>query len=239
MLTNNEIAQYSRQLMLPEIGRAGQEKLKAARVLVVGAGGLGCAVLPVLAAAGIGTIGVIDFDTVEQHNLQRQLQFTSADVGRPKVLVAKERLTMINPFVQVDAMNARFEPFNAEQISGRYDLVVDCSDNMETRYVVNDCCVALGKCYVSGSIYRFQGQLSVFNYNGGPTLRCVFPESINQPDCSEGGVINTLPGVIGMMQANEVIKIITKAGTVCSGKILLVDLLTNLFMEVEIGKRMK
>ena len=239
MLTRTETEQYSRHLLLPEIGKAGQERIAAARVLVAGAGGLGCAVLQYLAAAGTGTIGVVDFDHVELHNLPRQLLYTPGDIGKPKATAAKQHLAVLNPRVQVNAMYCRLQLQNAEEMIRGYDFVIDCSDNLETRYLINDACVALGKPFVSGAIYRFQGQLSVFNYQHGPTYRCAFPAeetTVTPASCSFAGVLNTLAGIVGVMQANEALKIITGAGEVCSGKLLLLDLLKNSFPEIQVAR---
>lgn len=229
MLTPSEQRRYNRHLILPEIGITGQEKLKAARVLVVGAGGLGCPVLQYLTAAGVGTIGIADFDVVSVSNLQRQILYGTADVGQPKAEVARQRLSQLNPYVDFKVHRERLGPQNIWEILPRYDLVVDGTDNFPTRYLLNDACVLEDKPLVSGAIFKFEGQVSVFNYRGGPTYRCLFPAPPSPgevPNCSQVGVIGVLPGIIGSLQANEVIKIITQTGEVLAGKLLLLDTLT-------------
>jgi len=243
MFNKEEIIYYSKQLLLPEIGKSGQEKLKNARVLVVGAGGLGCPVLLYLAAAGIGTIGIVDYDQVDQTNLQRQIIYSMDDIGRNKAVVATEKIKSTNPYIHVETINQKLEVINAFDLIGSYDIVVDCSDNIETRYLINDACVLNEKPFVYGGIYKFEGQVAVFNFKSsgyeGPTYRCAFPEP--HPDesllnCAQTGVIGTVPGIIGILQANEVIKLITGIGSVCSGRILLVNMLTLQFSEIKIGR---
>lgn len=244
MLTEKEIARYSRHLLLSEIGREGQEKLKNSRVLVIGAGGLGCPVLMYLAAAGIGKIGIVDFDRVDETNLQRQVLFDTKDVGKQKALVAKDKLVIQNPHVEVSDINIKLSTTNALDLFSAYDIIVDGTDNFSTRYLVNDACVLLGKTLVSGSIFKFQGQLSVFNYKDktgsiGPTYRCLFPSpppAGSTPSCSEIGVIGVLPGIIGTLMANETIKIITGIGEILSGKILLFDSLGMNFQTIRIER---
>jgi sulfur-carrier protein adenylyltransferase/sulfurtransferase len=229
MLTPSEQRRYNRHLILPEIGMTGQEKLKAARVLVVGAGGLGCPVLQYLTAAGVGTIGIADFDVVSESNLQRQILYGTADVGQPKAEVARQRLSQLNPFVSFQVHRERLTAQNVREILAAYDLVVDGTDNFPTRYLLNDACVLTDKPLVSGAIFKFEGQVSVFNYQGGPTYRCLFPTPPSPgevPNCSQVGVMGVLPGIIGSLQANEVIKIITQTGEVLTGKLLLLDTLT-------------
>ncbi|MEX6690560.1 HesA/MoeB/ThiF family protein [Danxiaibacter flavus] len=229
MLSQKEQARYQRQLILPEIGVPGQLKLQAAKVLVIGAGGLGCPVLQYLAAAGVGTLGIVDGDVVEESNLQRQILYTSADVSKPKAVVAKARIEQLNPFVTIEAHTVFISSDNALEIIKPYDIVVDGSDNFATRYMVNDACVMLNKPLVFGSIYKFEGQVAVFNYNDGPTYRCLFPEAPNVdevPNCATIGVVASLPGIIGTIQANEVIKIITQHGEVLSGKLWVMDVAT-------------
>ncbi len=226
MLSEKEQLRYQRQLILPEIGTAGQLKLQAAKVLVIGAGGLGCPVLKYIAAAGVGTIGIVDGDVVEESNLQRQILYTSADIGKPKAIVAKERIEQLNPFVTIEAHTVLINAENAQEIIKPYDVVVDGTDNFATRYLVNDACVMLSKPLIFGSIYKFEGQVSVFNYNDGPTYRCLFPEppgADEAPNCAAIGVVASLPGIIGTVQANEVIKIITQYGEVLSGKLWVID----------------
>jgi len=226
MLSQREHVRYQRQLILPEIGEAGQLKLRSAKVLVIGAGGLGCPALQYMAAAGVGTIGIADGDTVDESNLQRQILYSSSDVGKQKALVAKERIQQLNPFIKVEAYVDYIDVENALEIIKAYDVVVDGSDNFATRYLINDACVMLNKPLVFGSIFKFEGQVSVFNYNDGPTYRCLFPEppgSEESPDCATIGVIASLPGIIGTLQANETIKIITQHGDVLSGRLLTLD----------------
>ncbi len=228
IFTNNEIKRYNRHIILSEIGLEGQQKLKQAKVLVIGAGGLGCPVLQYLTAAGVGTIGICDFDVVDESNLQRQILYGTADIGKSKALQAAEKLSNLNPYVQFKVYNKMLAKENAIEIFNEYDIVVDGSDNFPTRFLINDACVVLKKPYVFGAIYKFEGQVTVFNYNGGPTYHCLFPE---QPDssetlsCSTVGVIGVLPGIIGTYQACEVIKIITGIGRVLSGKLLIIDAL--------------
>ncbi|MES2519387.1 MAG: molybdopterin-synthase adenylyltransferase MoeB [Bacteroidota bacterium] len=220
---------YNRQIILPEIGVEGQQKLIDARVLVIGAGGLGCPILQYLVAAGVGNIGIVDADVVSISNLQRQILYTVSDVGKQKVLVAKAHLLAQNPDVNIDIYPVMLHSSNALELFKNYDFVIDGSDNFATRYLVNDACVILKKAFVSGSIFKFEGQISVFNYQNGPTYRCLYPEpptAGSVPNCSEIGVIGTLAGIIGTMQAAEAIKIITEAGEVLSGKLLLFDMLT-------------
>lgn len=244
MLTEKEIVRYSRHLLLSEIGTEGQEKLKKARVLVVGAGGLGCPVLLYLTAAGVGTIGIVDDDSVDETNLQRQVLFNTEDVGHKKADVAKKKLQLQNPNVNLVSYLSCLTTANALEIFSDYDIIVDGTDNFSTRYMVNDACVLLGKTLVSGSIFKFQGQVSVFNFqnrNGelGPTYRCLFPSPPlpeSTPSCSEVGVIGVLPGIIGTFMANEVIKISTHIGEILFGKILLFDALTMSFQTVEVKR---
>ncbi len=229
MLTPDELRHYQRHLSLPEFGPAAQERLKAGSVLVVGAGGLGCPALQYLAAAGVGRIGICDFDRVEASNLQRQVLFGYSQLDRPKAEAAAERLADLNPHVEIRPHVARFSPENAERLLAEYDLVLDGTDNFPTRYLVNDACVKFGKPLAFGSIFKFEGQITVFNYQDGPTYRCLFPKSPNPkdvPNCAEIGVIGVLPGIIGSLQANEAIKILSGVGEVLSGKLLLFDALT-------------
>ena len=244
MLSRNEITQYNKHLLLPEIGMKGQEKIKSSRVLVVGAGGLGCPVLQFLSAAGVGVIGIVDSDRVEAHNLPRQILYSAADIGQSKAITAAEKIKLLNPFNSIRSFDFRLDAGNARSVICDFDIVVDCSDNPETRYLINDTCVLLGKPCVYGGIYKFEGQVSVFNFrekNGsfGPDYRCFFPEpdiSSEPVNCALNGVINTLPGIIGTLQANEVLKIITGAGEVCSGKMLVMNLLKNSFSIIEFSR---
>jgi adenylyltransferase/sulfurtransferase len=229
MLTNAELRRYQRHLTLPGFGRAAQERLKAGKVLVVGAGGLGCPALLYLAAAGVGRIVVVDSDSVEASNLQRQVLYAEEDVGRPKAEVAAQRLRAQNSFIEVVAVCERLRRENALQLVRASDLVIDGSDNFATRYLVNDACVMTDRPFVYGAIQGFDGQLSVFNWRGGPTYRCLFPSppSAEQaPSCAEAGVLGVLPGVVGTWQAGEAIKILSGVGEPLSGKLLLWNALT-------------
>ncbi|GGF01194.1 HesA/MoeB/ThiF family protein [Hymenobacter cavernae] len=229
-MTTAELRRYDRHIRLPEIGLEGQHKLKAARVLVVGCGGLGCPVLQYLAAAGVGNLGLLDFDTVDETNLQRQVLYTTADVGRSKAEVAAEKLRAQNSLISVQSHLTRITAANARTLLADYDIVVDCSDNFATRYLLNDACVLLGKPLVFGAIFKFEGQVTVFNYQGGPTYRCLFPEPPDEsPNCSEIGVLGVLPGIVGTLQANEVVKLITGVGEVLSGRLLILDALQLAF----------
>lgn len=235
MLSPAEKQRYQKHLLLPEIGAEGQLKLKNARVLVVGAGGLGCPVLLYLAAAGVGKIGIVDGDTVDESNLQRQVLYEADDVHRPKATTAATRLRRLNDLIEYKVFSTHLVPENASGIVEGYDIVVDCTDNFTVRYLINDICVTQGKPFVYGAIHRFEGQVSVFNYKDaagvpGPTYRCLFPKppsGLEVPNCAEVGVVGILPGLIGMMQATEVVKMLTGIGTVLSGELLLVDLLEN------------
>ncbi|KAA5540330.1 HesA/MoeB/ThiF family protein [Adhaeribacter rhizoryzae] len=230
MLESEELKRYNRHLLLPEIGFAGQEKLKAAKVLVIGAGGLGCPVLQYLAAAGVGTIGIVDDDVVDFSNLQRQILFATVDVGRKKAEVSAEKLKALNSFVTVQVYPERLNSENAAELFRPYDLIVDGSDNFPTRYLVNDTCVALNKPLVFGSVFKFDGQVAVFNYQNGPTYRCLYPTpptADESPNCSDIGVLGVLPGLIGLYMANEVMKLVCGIGTPLSGKLLLLDALEN------------
>jgi molybdopterin/thiamine biosynthesis adenylyltransferase/rhodanese-related sulfurtransferase len=232
VMSNEELNRYNRQIILPEIGLGGQVKLKQAKVLVVGAGGLGCPVLLYLCAAGVGNIGVVDGDMVDESNLQRQVLYCSDDIGKNKAGVAKGKLLKQNPHIHLTAHCMELTTQNAASLISDYDIVVDGSDNFPTRYLLNDACVYLNKPFVFGSIYKFQGQVSVFNFMGGPTYRCLYsnpPGEDESPNCSETGVIGTLPGIIGTLQANEVIKIITGAGETLSGKLLVFNSLNMHF----------
>ena len=206
-----EFLRYNRQMMLPEIGDSGQEKLKKAKVLVIGAGGLGCPILQYLAPAGVGTIGIVDFDKVEIHNLHRQILYTENQVGQAKSTTAKSVLENLNPLIDIIAFEEKLTAENALRIIQNFDVVVDGCDNFATRYLVNDTCVALGKTLVYGSILKYEGQLAVFNYKGSKNLRDLFPEPPNPedvPNCNLNGVMGTLPGIIGTMMAHETLKLI-------------------------------
>jgi molybdopterin/thiamine biosynthesis adenylyltransferase/rhodanese-related sulfurtransferase/molybdopterin converting factor small subunit len=227
-LTHDEITRYSRHLIMPEVGVDGQRRLKAARVLCVGAGGLGSPAALYLTAAGVGTLGLVDFDTVDVSNLQRQILYGSSDVGRNKLTAARERLTGLNPMVRVVPHEMQLTSANALEIFRQYDVIVDGADNFPTRYLVNDACVLLGKPNAYGSIFRFDGQASVFATKNGPCYRCLYPEPPPPglvPSCAEGGVLGVLPGLIGTIQATEAIKLILGVGDTLAGRLLLLDAL--------------
>jgi len=234
-----ELRRYSRHLVLPEVGIDGQRRLKAARVLVVGAGGLGSPLGLYLAAAGVGTLGLVDFDRVDVSNLHRQVLFGDPDVGRPKVEAAVERLRGINPHIELVPHAIRLDASNALELFAGYDLVVDGSDNFPTRYLVNDACVLAGKPDVYGSVFRFEGQVSVFRGAEGPCYRCLFPEPPPPglvPSCAEGGVLGVLPGIVGALQANEAIKLVLGAGEPLVGRLVLFDALRLRFRELALRK---
>ena len=238
-LSQDEIRRYSRHLVMPEVGREGQERLKAARALVVGAGGLGSPVAMYLAAAGIGKLGLVEFDRVEESNLQRQVLFGQSDIGRPKLEVAAERLLEINPLIDVATHPMRVESANAMTLLADYDLVVDGSDNFPTRYLINDACVLSGIPDVFGSIFRFEGQISVFWGAQGPCYRCLFPEPPPPglvPSCAEGGVLGVLPGIIGSLQASEAIKFLLGVGESLVGRLVIFDALSLRFRELRLKK---
>lgn len=236
-LTKQEYERYSRHLILPEVGLEGQKRLKAARVLCIGTGGLGSPLLLYLAAAGIGRIGIVDFDLVDHSNLQRQVIHGTSWVGKPKIESAKHRILEINPYCQIDLYETRLSSENALEILEPYDIVIDGTDNFPTRYLVNDACVLLGKPNVYGSIYRFEGQATVFNYEGGPNYRDLYPEPPPPglvPSCAEGGVLGVLCGIIGTIQATEAIKIILGQGTTLNGRLLLFNALEMKFRELKL-----
>ncbi|HEV7765152.1 MAG TPA: molybdopterin-synthase adenylyltransferase MoeB [Thermoanaerobaculia bacterium] len=231
---------YARQITLPEIGEAGQEKLRQASVLIVGAGGLGSPAALYLAAAGVGTLGLVDFDRVDETNLHRQVLYGTSSIGRPKLEAARDRLYDLNPDVRVLTHNARLTSENALDIMGGYDVILDGTDNFATRYLVNDACVILGKPNIYGSVFRFDGQVSVFATKDGPCYRCLYPEPPPPglvPSCAEGGVLGILPGVIGSLQATEAIKIITGVGETLAGRLLLFDALRATFRTMQLRKR--
>ncbi|MGB3491598.1 MAG: molybdopterin-synthase adenylyltransferase MoeB [Elainellaceae cyanobacterium] len=236
-LTHEEYDRYSRHLILPEIGLEGQKRLKAASVLCIGTGGLGSPLLLYLAAAGIGRLGIVDFDIVDRSNLQRQVIHGTSWVGKPKIESAKNRIHEINPACQVDLYETRISSENALDLVKDYDIVVDGTDNFPTRYLVNDACVLMNKPNVYGSIFRFEGQATVFNYEGGPNYRDLYPEPPPPgmvPSCAEGGVLGVLPGMIGTIQATETIKIILGQGTTLNGRLLLFDALKMSFRELKL-----
>jgi sulfur-carrier protein adenylyltransferase/sulfurtransferase len=241
-LSSQEVARYSRHLIMPEVGLEGQKRLKAARVLLIGAGGLGSPLALYLAAAGVGRIGLVDFDVVDFSNLQRQVLHGTADVGRPKLQSARERIQAINPEVRVDLYETRLASANALQILGPYDVVIDGTDNFPTRYLVNDACVLLGKPNVYGSIFRFDGQASVFYPGRGPCYRCLYPEPPppgEVPSCAEGGVLGILPGLVGCIQATEAVKLILGRGSPLVGRLLLYDALQMSFREFKVRRNPK
>ena len=240
MLSEQEKHIYDRQIRLNEVGISGQEKLKASKVLVVGAGGLGCPALQYLTAAGIGTIGIADFDQVDVSNLQRQVLFGHSSIGKNKAIESIKRLYDLNPNVVFEAHEEGVTVSNAREIIREYDIIVDCSDNYATRYLINDVCVLEGKPFVSGSIHQFEGQITVLNYEGGPTYRCLYPElpkEASVASCDEVGVIGVLPGIIGTYQANEVLKIVLELGEVLSGKLLTIDSRINSTYTFNIQRR--
>ncbi|MCG8649456.1 MAG: molybdopterin-synthase adenylyltransferase MoeB, partial [Pirellulales bacterium] len=234
-LTRPEIARYARHLTLPEVGMEGQQKLKAASVLLVGTGGLGSPLGMYLAAAGIGHLGLVDFDCVDESNLQRQVIHGTKDLGRPKVQSAAETIADLNPHLQVDCHQEAFTSENALRIAAPYQLIIDGTDNFPTRYLVNDVSVLQNKPNCYGSIFRFEGQASVFGCQGGPCYRCLYPEPPPPgavPSCAEGGVLGVLPGVIGMIQAIEAVKVILEIGETLTGRLLLFDALEMRFREM-------
>ena len=238
-LSHKEIKRYSRHLIMPEVGVSGQKRLKAASVLLIGAGGLGSPLAMYLAAAGVGRIGLVDYDTVDASNLQRQIIHGTKDIGRPKLDSAKERILDINPYVQVDTYAVALTSANALDIFAPYDVIIDGTDNFPTRYLTNDACVLLGKPNVYGSIFRFEGQASVFYAQEGPCYRCLFPEPPPPglvPSCAEGGVLGVLPGIMGTLQALEVIKVLTGIGEPLKGRLQVFDALTFKFRELKIRK---
>ena len=238
-LSKEEIQRYSRHLIMPEVGMDGQLKLKAAKVLCIGTGGLGAPLGQYLAAAGVGRIGLVDFDKVDLTNLQRQILFSTKDVGRPKIEAAAERLRGLNPDIQIDTFETMLTSANALDILKDYDVIVDGTDNFATRYLVNDACVLLGKPNVYGSIFRFEGQASVFGYPGGPCYRCLYPEPPPPglvPSCAEGGVLGVLPGIVGSIQAAETLKLIIGKGEPLVGRLLLFDALAMRFRELKLRK---
>jgi len=238
-LSHEEVKRYSRHLIMPEVGMAGQKKLKASSVLLIGAGGLGSPLGMYLAAAGVGRIGLVDYDVVDYTNLQRQIIHGTKDVGRLKLDSAADRLRDINPHVQLDLYDVPLTSANALELLAPYDVVIDGTDNFPTRYLTNDACVLLGKPNVYGSIFRFEGQASVFNYEDSPCYRCLYPEPPPPglvPSCAEGGVLGVLPGTIGAIQATEAIKILLGIGTSLSGRLLLYDALHMSFDEVRLRK---
>ncbi len=238
-LSNEEVLRYSRHLIMPEVGMEGQQKLKAARVLCIGTGGLGSPLALYLAAAGVGTLGLVDFDVVDFTNLQRQVIHFTSDVGKPKLESAKQKIAAMNPFVNVKAFETRLTSENALELFADFDIIVDGTDNFPTRFLVNDACVFTGKPNVYGSIFRFEGQASVFAAKDGPCYRCLYPEPPPPglvPSCAEGGVLGILPGLVGLIQATEAIKLILGTGDPLIGRLLLVDALGMKFRELKLRK---
>ncbi|MGH9570389.1 MAG: molybdopterin-synthase adenylyltransferase MoeB [Candidatus Angelobacter sp.] len=238
-LSNEEVLRYSRHLIMPEVGMEGQQKLKAARVLCIGAGGLGSPVALYLTAAGVGTLGLVDFDVVDFTNLQRQVIHFTSDVGKPKLESAKQKIAAINPFVNVKTFETKLTSDNALHIFADFDIIVDGTDNFPTRFLVNDACVFTGKPNVYGSIFRFEGQASVFAARNGPCYRCLYPEPPPPglvPSCAEGGVLGILPGLVGLIQATEAIKLILGNGDPLIGRLLLIDALGMKFRELKLRK---
>src|SRR3989440_6694674 len=239
LLSKEEVLRYSRHLIMPEVGMEGQLKLKAAKVLCIGTGGLGSPLALYLAAAGVGTIGLVDFDVVDFTNLQRQIIHFTSDVGRPKLDSAADKLHDLNPMIEIQKFEERLTSANALGLFKQFDIIVDGTDNFPTRYLVNDACVLTGKPNVYGSIFRFEGQASVFATKEGPCYRCLYPEPPPPglvPSCAEGGVLGILPGLVGVMQATEVIKLILGKGEPLIGRLLLIDALAMRFRELKLGK---
>lgn len=239
MFSSKELNRYSRQILMDEIGFNGQLKLRNARVLVVGAGGLGCPVLQYLAAAGVGNIGIIDSDLVDETNLHRQILYDAADILKPKAETAAKKIAEINPYINIQVFNERFSKENALEIISDYDFAIDCTDNFPTRFLLNDACVIQDKPFVFGGVHKFEGQVSVFNYKNGPTYRCFIPEEPQNPEglsCAEVGIIGVVPGIIGCLQANEALKIILNKDEVLSGKLLCIDFLSYNIDQLEIKK---
>src|SRR3954463_10013347 len=238
-LSNEEILRYSRHLIMPEVGMEGQQKLKAARVLCIGTGGLGSPLALYLTAAGVGTLGLVDFDVVDYTNLQRQIIHSTPDVGRPKLDSAEEKLRALNPYVDIRKFETRLTSANALELFREFDVIADGTDNFPTRYLVNDACVLTGKPNVYGSIFRFEGQASVFATTDGPCYRCLYPEPPPPglvPSCAEGGVLGILPGLVGVIQATEVIKLITGIGEPLIGRFMIYDALKMKFRELKLRK---
>jgi len=238
-LTNEEILRYSRHLIMPEVGMEGQLKLKSARVLLIGTGGLGAPLGLYLTAAGVGHIGLVDFDVVDFTNLQRQVTFGTSDVGKPKTEAASARLTNLNPDVKISSYETKLTSENALELFKDYDIIVDGTDNFPTRYLVNDACILLGKPNVYGSIFRFEGQVTVFGMPDGPCYRCLYPEPPPPglvPSCAEGGVLGVLPGIVGSLQALETIKLIIGRGESLAGRLVLFDALAMKFRELKLRK---
>lgn len=228
IFSSRELRRYKKHIMMPEIGINGQAKLKKAKVAVVGAGGLGAPVLLYLAAAGVGTLRIIDCDLIEESNLQRQVLYGYMDLGKHKTVVARRKLSEVNPDIHIEIVNSRIDQNNGFRLVEDMDIVVDCTDNFATRFLINDLCVIANKPMVHGAVFRTEGQVSVFNYHSGPSYRCLYPDSFTDDkltDPSNSGLLNVLPGTVGTIQANEVIKIITGIGKILSGKMLFIDMM--------------
>lgn len=237
MLNASELKRYNRHIILPEIGMSGQLKLKQAKVLIFGMGGLGCPIAQYIAAAGVGTIGMVDFDVIDASNLQRQVLYTSEDIGKLKVEVAAEKIKALNPFASINAYPIKCAPGNILDLVKDYDIIADCTDNYSARYLINDACITLDKPFVSASVFKFESQLSVYNYKGGPTYRCLFSEPPEEAlNCAEAGVVGVLTGIVGTLQANEIVKMITGAGDVLAGKLLLYNALSNQTTIIKVGR---
>ena len=238
-LSAAELARYSRHILIPDVGRAGQERLKAGSALLIGAGGLGSPLALYLAAAGVGRIGIVEFDKIDETNLQRQILYGTSQVGQSKLQRAQERLADLNPAITIEPFEEPLTSANALELFARYDVVADGTDNFPTRYLVNDACVLTGKPNVYGSIFRFEGQISVFNYQGGPCYRCLYSEPPPPglvPSCAEGGVLGVLPGVVGALQANEVIKALLGLGEVAAGRLVIYDALKLSFRQLKLRR---
>lgn len=232
-----ETTRYTRQIILPEVGINGQEKLQQAKVLIIGVGGLGSAILPYLVAAGIGEIGIMDDDSIDVTNLQRQIIYKTNSVGKSKVLEAKKMALALNPSIKINTITEKLDSSNAISLFEQYDIMVDATDNLHTKYLINDACCVAKKPFVYGSIYRFEGQVSVFNYENGPTYRCLFPEEANVTNsCNEAGVLGISVGMIGMLQANEVLKMVLGIGHLLSGTLLVYNMLHNEQQKFEFSK---
>lgn len=239
MFSRKEQTYYSKQLLLEDFGTSGQERLKKAKVLVIGAGGLGCPVLQYISAAGIGTIGIVDGDMVECSNLHRQILFNTADIGKHKGQVAKSKIEALNPYITVNCYQEFLNVDNVLDIFNEYEVIVDCTDNYDTRYLINDACYLLNKPLVYGAIYQFQGQVSVFNHQNGPTYRCLFPTPPtpeSSTNCELSGVIGVLPGIIGLLQANEVIKLVAEKGELLSGTVMIYNAMKNTFQTMKLNR---
>lgn len=238
-LSDRELQRYAKHIMINGVGIEGQLRLKNSKVLVVGAGGLGCPVLQYLTAAGVGKIGIVEFDMVDESNLQRQILYGSADRGKLKSIISRDRLNIMNDQVEIELFNIRLVRSNAVALAGDFDIIVDATDNYETRYAINDACIKLNRPMVHGAIYKSEGQVGVFNYNGGPSYRCFHPESAKaaaNPDPASAGLFGVLPGITGTYMATEVIKMITGTGEVLSGKILMFNIMTNSSYIVNVNK---